>query len=283
MPLADFDFLVKIGEGSFGVIHKVRRRADGKVYAMKQMGTSGLTEVEQADALNEVKVLASLSHPYIVRYYESFRSNSDGAATLSIVMEWASEGDLSSHLKALRARKRKMKEADVWQVLLQLGSALEYIHSKKILHRDLKSLNVFLSAPASPGAFPCAQSGSRVQSIRAHKPIGPIDLGLIAPTPNLMRLGHRRRLRAGLGRARGGRDVRLGDFGVSKVLDSTAAVAMSRVCARRPPPSHRPHWRRRAGLSGGDGGGAAVRRTLCRRSCARISRESARHFFYFKK
>lgn len=93
----------------------------------------------QDEAINEVHILASLDCPYIVKYYDSFIDNS----VLYIIMEYCNKGDLGQLLRVQAGRP--LTEARVWRFFLQMCLALEYLHSKKVLHRDIKSMNVFLA------------------------------------------------------------------------------------------------------------------------------------------
>ena len=92
-------------------------------------------------AANEIRILRSLSHPSIVRFHDSFVSGDD----LCIVMQFCPGGDLSDLLGRQRAKKQKLPEPEVRAMLTQLVSALAHIHSYRIVHRDIKSSNVFVS------------------------------------------------------------------------------------------------------------------------------------------
>ncbi len=135
---ADFEFLSKLGQGSFGVVYKVRRKADKGIYVMKQINIAQMNAHLRKEALNEVKILSSLDNAYIVKYYESFLEKN----FLNIVMEYCEGGDLANLIKnSLKA----LPESKVWKFLIQICTGLAYVHSKKILHRDIKSMNIFLS------------------------------------------------------------------------------------------------------------------------------------------
>ena len=83
--------------------------------------------------------MGKLSHPYIVRYRESFIEDN----TLNIVMEYCDNGDLNQYLKL--QNKRPLKEEKIWRFFLEITVGLEYIHKNKILHRDIKTLNIFMN------------------------------------------------------------------------------------------------------------------------------------------
>mmetsp|Transcript_24171 Transcript_24171/g.42950 ORF Transcript_24171/g.42950 Transcript_24171/m.42950 type:complete len:751 (-) Transcript_24171:32-2284(-) len=137
--LQDFEFLGKLGQGSFGTVFKVRRKADRNIYVMKQINISSMDRRGQQDAINEVHILASLDSPFIVKYYDSFVEHK----VLNIVMEFCEKGDLSKLVKAQMGRL--LPEQKIWSYFLQMCLGLEYLHSKKILHRDIKSMNVFMA------------------------------------------------------------------------------------------------------------------------------------------
>lgn len=63
-----FEIISKIGEGAFACVYKVKRREDGKLYALKKIKISNSNQREIANALNEVRILASVDNPYIVGY-----------------------------------------------------------------------------------------------------------------------------------------------------------------------------------------------------------------------
>ena len=146
--LADFAVLGRLGSGSYGTVFKVRRKADGQVYVSKAIRIAELAYKEQMDAIKEVQLLAEMDSPFIVRYYDSFV---DGDS-LHIVMEHCERGDLSRHLRRAGERGAKgLAERHVWSVLVQIALGLHYLHSKRILHRDMKSANVFLTARGAAG------------------------------------------------------------------------------------------------------------------------------------
>ena len=92
MSLKDFEILKDIGTGSFGIVFLVKRHLDNKIYALKRVKLSKLTNKGKINSLNEIRFLASLSHQNIIAYKESFfEDNSD---TLNLVLQYAYDGDL---------------------------------------------------------------------------------------------------------------------------------------------------------------------------------------------
>ena len=136
--MKDFEVLNKLGQGSFGTVFKVRRKVDKNYYVMKMINISQMDRRGQQESVNEVKILASLDFPYIVKYFDSFIENK----TLHIVMEYCDKGDLSQAIR--NQMGRLLPEPKVWKFFIQMCLGLEYVHSRKILHRDIKSMNVFL-------------------------------------------------------------------------------------------------------------------------------------------
>ena len=139
MARADFVWGRKLGQGSFGEVFEVTRIADGLRYVIKTMAAQGSSRKEQQDALNEVRLLAGLDHPRVVRYHDSFCEQGQ----LHIVMELCDGGDLSQLIE--RQEGVLLAEDDVWRHFAQTLLGLHHLHGAKILHRDLKTSNVFLT------------------------------------------------------------------------------------------------------------------------------------------
>lgn len=112
--------------------------ADGSIYVIKQVKILAMSRKEQEAAINEVRILASLDSPYVIKYYDSFI---DGDS-LNIVMELAEHGNLSQWLK--RHRAKPVPEKTVWRFFIQLVAGMHHIHERNIVHRDLKALNIML-------------------------------------------------------------------------------------------------------------------------------------------
>ena len=79
MSLTHFEVLGKVGEGAYSQVFRVRRIRDGKIYALKKVKFVALNEKEKVNALNEVRLLASVHHPGIISYKEAFVEEETGS------------------------------------------------------------------------------------------------------------------------------------------------------------------------------------------------------------
>ena len=140
-PECDYIKKKLLGQGSFGSAWKVEERATGSIYAAKIMDTNNMTAKDRGFVMNEVKCLARCNHPNIVRHVND--KEIDGM--LLIVMEYADGGDLYKQIKARQPTMKYFREHEIQFIFLQLCLALDHIHLKKMMHRDLKSANVLLT------------------------------------------------------------------------------------------------------------------------------------------
>ncbi|KAK4817971.1 hypothetical protein QYF61_003491 [Mycteria americana] len=142
MPRITMDKYIKvrkIGEGSFGKAILVKAKENGQQYVIKEINISKMSNKEREESRREVAVLANMKHPNIVLYRESFEEN----GCLYIVMDYCEGGDL---FKKINAQKGILfSEDQILDWFVQICLALKHIHDRKILHRDIKSQNIFLT------------------------------------------------------------------------------------------------------------------------------------------
>ena len=138
----DFTKEKVLGKGSFGSVYLVRRRQDNKIYALKTVILEKLNKKEQENSVNEVRILASVNHPNVIGYKEAFWD--DAKSSLNIVMEYADDGDLHSKIEKMKKEGGFFKEPIIWSYAIQMIEGLKALHDMKIMHRDLKSANIFL-------------------------------------------------------------------------------------------------------------------------------------------
>ena len=141
--LDDFTIERVIGKGSFGSVYLVTRKQDQKLYALKTVYLNKLNKKEQDNSVNEVRLLASISHPNVIGYKEAFWE--DKSSSLNIIMEYADDGDLQKKINKKKNEGKFFKEQLVWLYSIQMIEGLKALHDKKIMHRDIKSANIFLT------------------------------------------------------------------------------------------------------------------------------------------
>lgn len=187
--LETFEVLHIIGRGSFGIIRKVRHRITGEVLARKEISYSGMTPREQKQLTAEIQVLERLKHPNIVNY--RFRQHIPESKELHLYMEYCSGGDLSDHIKQLGRTSKQADETLVWSIFAQLISALYHCHTNR--------------QPPAPGEEAQVPGDKILNEIRRkeedciilHRDLKPENVFLTD-----------------------GSTVKLGDFGLSRVLGS---------------------------------------------------------------
>ena len=135
--IGNYKIIEKIGKGSFGIVYKAKRINEPLIYVIKQISLNGLTDFQINQVKTEAKILSLIKSNYVVKYYDSFFENGD----LNIVMEYCDNGDLCNYLNK---QKQPLKEDLIWQIFIKITLGLTAIHKMKILHRDLKTLNIFL-------------------------------------------------------------------------------------------------------------------------------------------
>ena len=107
----DFQIINKLGEGAYSTVFKVKRNIDKKIYALKKVKILNLSEKEKENALNEVRILASVKSNFVVSYKEAFFDEKDN--TLCIIMEFADRGDLYQKIVQHKKSAIFFEESDI--------------------------------------------------------------------------------------------------------------------------------------------------------------------------
>ncbi|CAI5438989.1 unnamed protein product [Caenorhabditis angaria] len=130
-----------VGKGAFGSAVLYRRREDSSLVIIKEINMYELDSSQRRLALNEVSLLSRIEHPNIIAYYDSFEEE----GVLMIEMEYADGGTLA---QLLARTQNILEEENINDIMIQMLSAVAYLHDNSVLHRDLKTANVFLTKDA---------------------------------------------------------------------------------------------------------------------------------------
>ena len=143
-PWLFYEELEELGSGFYGVVKKVRLIKNPEIIrAMKIIPEENILQGEGASLIDEIEILKNLQHPNIMKVYESFVDNHN----YYIISELCDQGHLLSKLEKLG----KMDQIVVKFLMDQIFNAVAYLHSKNILHGDLKLENVLLYTASKRG------------------------------------------------------------------------------------------------------------------------------------
>ncbi|TKR76594.1 hypothetical protein L596_017710 [Steinernema carpocapsae] len=127
-----------LGRGTFSEVHRVKSRANGTKFALKEVDKHQMQGRLSYFVENEIQILYTIKHPNICNLFEAFQCD----VSYLMLFELGENGDLFEMLTKVGL----IGEPGVAHIVYQLTNALAYLHSKKIVHRDLKPENVLLSA-----------------------------------------------------------------------------------------------------------------------------------------
>ena len=163
--LKDYKIIKLIGKGSFGEVYKVSK--DDKFYALKMYkisnemnNSNSLSKKEKNENLksieNEIKILSQLNNPFIVKLYEVFSINlneevynikdeNNDEQIICLILELCENGDLNDKIKEKKQKNETFAEKEILHYFYEILQGLYYLHKNRVLHRDLKTLNIFLT------------------------------------------------------------------------------------------------------------------------------------------
>ena len=131
-----YETIQEIGRGAFSIVYKVKSKENNNIYCLKKINTQKTKDKE-----NEINILSNLSHPNLIKCFFSFYNSEN----IYIIMDFCEFGDLFSLLQSVKKKKVFVNEDIIWNIAIQVLVGLNYLHSKKIIHRDIKLLNLFMT------------------------------------------------------------------------------------------------------------------------------------------
>lgn len=135
--LADFELLKVLGRGAFGKVMQVKKKSDGKIYAMKILKKGAIVARNQVEHTKaERSILQQLQHPFLMTLRFAFQSKDK----LYLVLDYFQGGELFFHLKSQRRFSEEVARLYVAEIALAFG----HLHSLGVIYRDLKPENILL-------------------------------------------------------------------------------------------------------------------------------------------
>ncbi|NXE66173.1 NEK11 kinase, partial [Calcarius ornatus] len=133
----------KLGNGSFGSVYLVndkKAKQGEELKVLKEISVGNLKPNETVEANLEAQLLSKLDHPAIVKFYASFVERD----SFCIITEYCEGGDLDCKIQEYRDSGKMFTQSQVIDWFIQLLLGVNYMHERRILHRDLKAKNIFL-------------------------------------------------------------------------------------------------------------------------------------------
>lgn len=134
---SSFEIISKIGEGAFGKVYKVKLIETGEIYAMKSISKEYLAKTKQTKyATGECNILRNLEYPFLIKMHYTIQTPS----YIHIILDLCEGGCLLDHIED----RHMFEESEAKFYIAELILAIEYLHSKNIIYRDLKPENVLI-------------------------------------------------------------------------------------------------------------------------------------------
>jgi len=135
-PEKVFELKKKLGRGKYGQVYKAYNKKENRIVALKIMP---VTDEEKESTQTEIKILQECKSPYIIGYYGSYLKDD----FLWLEMEYCDQGSAAD---LMRKNDRAFTEKEIAPYVKQMLLGLEYLHSQKKIHRDIKAANIMFNS-----------------------------------------------------------------------------------------------------------------------------------------
>ena len=143
-----FEAIQRIGKGSSCQVYNVLNKKDNKVYAIKQSSSHDNEEIIK----NEVQIFKIFNNecPYIINFYDFFKGKNEFNKTcLCIQLEYCEYGNIREIIKNGRKKGVKINELEISSIIYMVLKGINFIHSKKLIDRDIKGRNILVGKNGS--------------------------------------------------------------------------------------------------------------------------------------
>ena len=140
--MPNYKIIEILGQGAFGSAYKVLNEENNCIYAIKKIKLNGVKNEELDSIKNEAKILSSINSENIVKYYDSFEDKE----SFNIIMEYCDGLDLRKYINDHKNSNDLIQKDIIYHIIIELCNGIKEIHKNKLIHRDLKPDNIFLTS-----------------------------------------------------------------------------------------------------------------------------------------
>ncbi|KEG06751.1 putative serine/threonine protein kinase, partial [Trypanosoma grayi] len=137
-----------LGSGATGTVLCAKRVSDAETFAVKVVDMEGMSEADKNRAQAEVHCLLSCDFFSILKCHEDYAKkdpqNEENVLMIALVLDYANAGDLRQEIKSRAKSDRAFREHEAGLLFIQVLLALHHVHSRHMIHRDIKSANILL-------------------------------------------------------------------------------------------------------------------------------------------